>query len=112
MIAGNGGASYTGARRHIVSLCRAAIGMVVALALLTVAVGSAAAASQDGTSNTVQFTVASAVLDQNHHRVVVTSPSLSLNFTTMNVQASGRATCLSGIDACLMEDDGIWLPGA
>jgi hypothetical protein len=49
MVAGNERASYAGARPHINSLRRAMIGAVVALALLTVAVSRAAAASQDGT---------------------------------------------------------------
>ena len=37
------------------------------------------------------------------------SQSLSLNFTTIGL--NDDASCMPGVDACLMEDDGIWLPG-
>lgn len=153
MITGNEHASYDGARLHINSLRRAVIGAVLALALLAAAASPAAALSKDGTSNTVELTVTSAVLDQAHHRVIVTAPttggltvgrhlatvevvkpqlrytfqdvmvesiaststtlSLSLNFTKINIDftAGGRA-CTPGVDACLMENDGIWLPGS
>jgi hypothetical protein len=129
------------------SVRRAAIGAAVALACPIVAAGPASAASQDGTSNTIQFSVASAVLDQAHHRVIVAaptggglaagrhvasaevvtsrsrfvlenvmisgvvgSPSVALNFTTINVQAAGRAPCVAGVDACLIEEDGTYPP--
>ncbi len=131
-------------------LRRAAIGLAVALVGLMAATGAAsAAASTDGMSNTIQLAVTSAVLDQAHHRVIVTAPaagrlagrhlalvevvtpqlkyvftdvmveslagtaseSLSLNYTKTEFKASGGATCMPGVDACLMEGDGIWLPG-
>ena len=137
-----------GLRIHF--LRRAAIGMAVALVGLMAATGPAsAAASADGTSNTIQLAVTSAVLDQAHHRAIVTAPaagglagrhlalvevvtpqlkyvfsdvlveslvgtptgSLSLNYTKVEFKASGGATCMPGVDACLMESDGIWLPG-
>ena len=127
----------------------AAIAVAVALAGLTVAISPAsAAASTDGTSNTIQLAVTSVAIDQAHRRVIVTAPgavvlagrhialvevvtpqltytlqntmvsglvggssqSLSLNFTTIEFKAGG-ASCMPGVDACLMEDDGIWLPG-
>ena len=57
-------------------LRRAAIGMAVALVGLTAAIGPAsAAASTDGTSNTIQLAVSSAVLDQAHHRLIVAAPA-------------------------------------
>jgi hypothetical protein len=129
---------------------RAAIGVAVALVGLMAATGPAfAAASADGTSNTIQLAVTSAVLDQAHHRMIVTAPaaggvagrhlalvevvtpqlkyvfsdvmveslagtsseSLSLNYTKIEFKASGGATCMPGVDACLIEGDGIWLPG-
>jgi hypothetical protein len=130
-------------------LRRATIGVAVAFLGLMAATGAAfAAASTDGTSNTIQFAVTSAVLDQAHHRVVVApapgdlagrhlalvdvvtpqltitlqntmvsglvgkSPeSLSLNYTTIEAKTLGVAACTSGVDGCLIEDDGIWLPG-
>jgi hypothetical protein len=131
-------------------LRRGAIGAAVALAGLTAAIGPASAvASTDGTSNTTQLAVTSAVLDQAYHRVVVTAPaagdlagrhlaavevvtprltytlnntmvsglvgaspeSVSISFAEIKVDASGSAACVSGVDACLMESDGIWLPG-
>lgn len=56
-------------------LRRAAIGVAVALVGLTAAIGPASAvASTDGTSNTIQLAVTSAVLDQAHHRMIVTAP--------------------------------------
>ena len=153
MITGNEHASYNGARLHINSLRRAVIGAVLSLALLAAAASPAAAQPKDGTSNTIELTVTSAVLDQAHHRVIVTAPatggltvgrhlatvvlmkpqlrwtfqdvmvesiastattsSLSLNFTTINIDfTAGGRTCTPGVDACLMENDGIWLPGA
>jgi hypothetical protein len=55
---------------------RAALGVVVAVVGLMVPISPAfAAAGSDGTSNTLQFAVTSAVLDQAHHRVVVTAPA-------------------------------------
>ena len=137
-----------GLRIHF--LRRAAIGVAVALVGLMAATGPAsAAASADGTSNTIQLAVTSAVLDQAHHRVIVTAPaagglagrhlalvevvtpqlkyvftdvmveslagtpseSLSLNFTKVEYKVSAGATCMPGADACLIEGDGIWLPG-
>jgi hypothetical protein len=74
MTAGN---ERTSARRRFDFVRRAAIGVGVAVAGMGVAAIPASAASQDGTSNTIQFSVASAVLDQAHHRVVVTSPTPS-----------------------------------
>src|SRR5215475_7527657 len=74
MTAGN---ERTSARRRFGFVRRAAIGVGVALAGMGVAAIPASAASQDGTSNTIQFSVASATLDQAHHRVIVTSPSPS-----------------------------------
>lgn len=67
----------TSARRRFDFIRRAAICLGVALAGMGVAAIPASAASQDGTSNTIQFSVASAVLDQAHHRVIVTSPTPS-----------------------------------
>jgi hypothetical protein len=137
-------------RRRIDLLRRSAIGAAAALAVVVAATGPAsAAAGNDGTSNTIEFTVASTALDQVHHRVLVagpagdglaagsrvataevetprytiilndalvsslvgTSSSLALNYTTIKYKAFGRAPCVSGVDACLIEDDGIWLPG-
>lgn len=137
-------------RLRIHFLRRAAIGVATALVGLMAVTGPAfAAASTDGTSNTIQFAVTSAVLDQAHHRVIVTGPaagglagrhlalvevvtprltytlnntmisglvggsseSLSLNYTTIDIKAFGPAPCMTGADACLMETDGIWLPG-
>jgi hypothetical protein len=74
MATGNDRTSQT-SRGHVHALRRAVIGVAAALALTGVAAIPASAASQDGTSNTIQFTVASAVLDQAHHRVIVTSPT-------------------------------------
>jgi hypothetical protein len=38
---------------------------------------------------------------------------LSLNFTKINVDfTAGGRTCTPGVDARLMENDGIWLPGS
>jgi len=63
-------------RLRIGFLRRAAIGVAVALVGLTAAIGPAsAAASTDGTSNTIQLAVTSAVLDQAHHRLIVTAPA-------------------------------------
>jgi len=125
----------------------AAIGVAVASVGLMAATGPAfAAASTDGTSNTIQFAVTSAVLDQTHQRVVVTAPaasglmgrhlalvevvtprlslelentmvsalvgkpeSVSLNYTKVQ-EKSTVAGCTPGVDACLIEDDGIWFP--
>lgn len=153
MITGNEHASYDGARLHINSLRRAVIGAVLALALLAAVASPAAALSKDGTSNTIELSVTSAVLDQAHHRVIVTAPtnggltvgshlatvvivkpqvrwtfqdvmvesiaststtsSFSLNFGEIIVDfTAGGRTCTPGVDACLMENDGIWLPGA
>ncbi len=131
-------------------LRRAAIGVAVAVVGLMAATGPAsAAANADGTSNTIQLAVTSAVVDQAHHRVIVTAPaagglagrhlalvevvtpqlkyvftdvmveslagtrseSVSLGYTKIEFKASGGATCMPGVDACLMEGDGIWLPG-
>src|SRR5262249_3774625 len=65
-----------GRQLRISLLCRGAIGVAVALAGLTAAIGPASAvASTDGTSNTIQLAVTSAVLDQAHHRVAVTAPA-------------------------------------
>jgi hypothetical protein len=71
------GNERTNARRRFDFVRRAAIGVGVALAGMGVAAIPASAASQDGTSNTIQFSVASATLDQAHHRVIVTSPTPS-----------------------------------
>ena len=142
----------TGRRRRLrISLLRlGAIGVAVAVAGLTAAIGPAsAAASTDGTSNTIQLGVTSAVLDQAHHRVAVTAPaagelagkhlaavevvtprltyvlnntmvsgfvgasseSVSISFAEIKFDAFGPAPCMPGVDACLMEPDGIWLPG-
>jgi hypothetical protein len=137
-------------RLHFGFLQRAAIGVAVALVGLMAATGPAfAAPSTDGTSNTIQFAVTSAVLDQAHQRVVVAAPaarglagkqlalvevvtpqltitlentlvsglvgqsseSLSLNYTKIQSKTLGVAACAPGVDACLIEDDGIWLPG-
>jgi hypothetical protein len=54
------GTSHHGSRRHIRHLRRAAIGIVVAAATMGVAAIPASAASQDGTSNTIQFSKAAA----------------------------------------------------
>ena len=63
-------------RLRVHSLGRLAIGVVVALCGLMLAISPAsAAASTDGTSNTIQFAIASAALDQAHHRVVITAPT-------------------------------------
>jgi hypothetical protein len=130
------------------------IGVAAALALMGVAAIPASAASQDGTSNAIQFTVASAVLDQAQHRVIVTSPApsglavgrhlstaevqtpryrfilenvlisglagtrtasaLTLNFTKINVdyEALPHAPCMTGVDACLIEEDGTYPPAS
>jgi hypothetical protein len=129
------------------------IGVAGTLALMGVAAIPASAASQDGTSNTIQFTVASAVLDQAHHRVIVTSPTpnglavgrhfatvevttprytvmlentmvsgivatptgsaVTLNFIRVGVdEAVPHAPCMTGVDACLIEEDGIYPPAA
>jgi type 1 fimbria pilin len=135
-------------RLRVDSVRRAAIGVVVALVGLGAVTSPALAApGNDGTSNTIQLSVTSAVLDQAHHRVIVTalgtgslvvgshlasaevvtprltitlrdvlvesaagtSESLSLNFTQVNINAFGRAPCVSGVDVCLMEPDGIYL---
>ena len=57
-------------------LRRAAIGVVTALAGLSFAISPAAAASgNDGTSNTIQFSLSSATIDQAHHRVLLTAPA-------------------------------------
>jgi hypothetical protein len=137
-------------RRRINCIRRAALGVALALAGLIAAVSpAAAAANTDGTSNTIQYAVKSAVLDQANQRVIVTAPatdgltpgrhlatvevvtprlsfvlentlissfagkssSLSLNFTKIDYVGVGPAPCMRGADACLMEDDGIWLPG-
>ena len=50
--------SHHGSRRLTGGLRRAAIGIVVALATMGVAAIPASAASQDGTSNTIQFSKA------------------------------------------------------
>ena len=50
--------SQHGSRRHTRGPRRAAIGIVVALATMGVAAIPASAASQDGTSNTIQFSKA------------------------------------------------------
>jgi hypothetical protein len=63
-----------GSKRRFGFVRRAAIGVGVALAGMGIAAIPASAASQDGTSNTIQYSVASAVLDQAHHRLIVTSP--------------------------------------
>jgi hypothetical protein len=68
------GNERSSARRRLGFVRRAAIGVGVALAGMGIAAIPASAASQDGTSNTIQFSVASATLDQAHHRVVITSP--------------------------------------
>jgi hypothetical protein len=136
-------------RPRVGSFRRAAIGVVVALVGLgAVASPALAAPGNDGTSNTIQFSVTSAVLDQAHHRVIVTAPAtgglvagshlpsaqvvtprltitlsdvlvssaaagtsstLGLNFTTIDTQYFGRAPCMSGVGACLMEEEGIYL---
>ena len=131
-------------------LRRAAIGAAVALVGLMAAISPAyAAASTDGTSNTINVAVTSVTLDQAHNRVVVTAPahggltpgmhlaiaqvvtphlvltlqntlvsgvastlsSLSLNFTKIET-AIGPEPCRSGMDACLMETDGLSFPAA
>ncbi len=132
-------------------LRRAAIGVAVALVGLMVAISPAsAAASTDGTSNTIKVAVTSVTLDQAHNRVVVTAPapggltpgmrlalvevvtprlaltltntlvsglvsghssSLWLNYTTIEMIPAPEP-CRSGMDACLMETDGISLPAA
>jgi hypothetical protein len=74
MATGNEG---TAGRRRFDFVRRAAIGVGIALAGMGIAAIPASAASQDGTSNTIQFSVASATLDQAHHRVIVTSPTPS-----------------------------------
>lgn len=153
MIATKEQPSYDGARLHINSLRHAVIGAVLAFALVAAAAGPAAALSKDGTSNTIELTVTSAVLDQAHQRVIVTVPtagdltvgrhlatvgvvkpqvrwtlqdvmvesiaststtsSLALNFTNINIDfTAGGRTCTPGVDACLMENDGIWMPGS
>ena len=91
MVTGNERASSGGARRHINSLRPAAIGAAAALALLTAAASPAAAASQDATSNTIQFSVASAV------------PAGA---------GIAHPTGTTAVGTSLMENDGIWLPGA
>ena len=63
-------ATETSARRRFDFVRRAAIGIGVALAGLGVAAIPASAASQDGTSNTIQFSVASAGLDHAHVRLI------------------------------------------
>jgi hypothetical protein len=149
MATGHEHTTHRGSRRHNRLLRRTPFGIVVALAAMGLAAIPASAASQDGTSNTIQFSVASAVLDQAHHRVIVTSPapkgltvgrhlatvevatsrysgwiltdvlvesyagttsSLTLNFTKIDVDAFGRAPCMSGADACLIEEDGTYPP--
>jgi hypothetical protein len=54
MVTGDKQASSGGVQAHINSLRRAVIGALLALAVLTIAASPAAAASQDGTSNTIQ----------------------------------------------------------
>jgi len=136
-------------RLRIHLLRRTLLGLAIALVGLSAASSQALAASgTDGTSNTIQFDIASAVLDQTNHRVLVTasapgglvagrhlagaevvtahytillenvlvssvagkSPSLSLNYAAVGAYTSGRALCMSGMDACLIEEDGIYPP--
>ena len=54
------GTSHHGSRRRILPARRAALGIVVALASMGVAAIPASAASQAGTSNTIQFSKAAA----------------------------------------------------
>ena len=69
------GASDRLSRLRAASVRRAAIGVVVALMGLGAVTSPALAApGSDGTSNTIQLSVTSAVLDQAHHRVIVTGP--------------------------------------
>jgi hypothetical protein len=39
-----------------------------------------------------------------------TSSALTLNFTKINIDAFGRAPCTTGVDACLIEEDGTYPP--
>ncbi len=54
------------------SLRRTSISAALALATLNAAALPALASVSDGTSNTIQVAIATATLDQAHHRVVVT----------------------------------------
>lgn len=59
-------------------LRRVALGMAVALVGLSAASGQAfAAPGNDGTSNTIQFGVTSAALEQAHQPAVVTAPAIA-----------------------------------
>src|SRR6478609_7251998 len=54
------------------TLVRASIGVAMALAGVSAGAAPALASVTDGTSNTIQVAVASATIDQAHHRVVIT----------------------------------------
>jgi hypothetical protein len=74
---------------------RAAIGLGIGLVGLIAAAAPAAAASgSDGTSNTIQLSVTSAGWGQAQDRLVVAGPAMG------------------GVDARLMEEDGIYPPFA
>lgn len=77
MITVNERASHRTTRLHGNALRAAAVAAAAALALMLVAASPAFATSQDGTSNTIQFSAESAVIDQAHHRVLVTAPGVA-----------------------------------
>jgi hypothetical protein len=108
MFTGEQRTSSCSGRRCVKSIRRAAVGAVVAIACPILAVSPAAAAvaqspaaaaSQDGTSNTIQYSLASAVLDQAHHRVIVKAPALTAgrHFATIEVVGPQLGYVLSNV---------------